>query len=67
LKKAADYRKHAEQCRRLARRMAEPAQKEQLLVMAETWEQLARDRESLTRRYPELRLSEHEESAGRPH
>ena len=33
--------------------MVKPAHRDQLLALAEMWEQLARDREKLTRRHPE--------------
>jgi hypothetical protein len=45
MRKAADYRKHAEECRMLARNMAPGEQRDLLLNMAQTWESLAADRE----------------------
>ena len=54
MKTAAQYRKHAEECRLLARQMAEGEQREQLLEMARTWDSLARTREGLVRNHPEL-------------
>ena len=47
------YQQHARECRKLARGMVKPAHRDQLLALAEMWEQLARDREKLTRRHPE--------------
>jgi hypothetical protein len=42
--KVSDYRQHAEECRRLACQSALPDIREQLLKLAETWEQLADQR-----------------------
>jgi hypothetical protein len=50
MKTAAEYRKHAEECRLLARQMPEGAQ---LLEMARTWDNLAETREGLVRNHPE--------------
>jgi hypothetical protein len=55
VKKASEYRQHAEECRTLAR-MAAGEQREQLLRMAETWDRLAADRSDLIRRHPELAM-----------
>jgi hypothetical protein len=44
MKKAAEYRDHATECRKLASIM-DGEDRDQLLKMAETWEQLAEDRE----------------------
>jgi len=45
--KASDYRKNAQECRALARRMKHVEQREQLLAMAQTWDQLAAQRDIL--------------------
>jgi hypothetical protein len=45
VKKASDYRKNAQECRALARRMKHVEQREQLLAMAQTWDQLAEQRD----------------------
>jgi hypothetical protein len=45
MKKASEYRQHAEECRAIARSMIDDGQREQLLNMAETWEQLAAERD----------------------
>ena len=58
MKKASEYRKHAEECRILARQMPEGAQREQLLEMARTWDSLAQDRDWLVERHPELKVVE---------
>lgn len=44
MKKASEYRRHADECRQLASLM-DGEQRDQLLSMATTWEQLAADRE----------------------
>jgi hypothetical protein len=54
MKTAAEYRKHAEECRVLARQMPEGEQRSQLLEMARTWDGLAETREGLVRNHPEL-------------
>ena len=43
MKKLCEYLQHASECRDMAR-MAQPAQRQQLEQMAETWEQLANAR-----------------------
>jgi len=45
VEKVVDYRRHAEECRQLATRMRNPAERDMLLGMAESWEMLADDRE----------------------
>ena len=42
--KIPEYHKHAEECRKLARTALSPEERQQLLIMAETWEQLAERR-----------------------
>ncbi|MBL0407139.1 hypothetical protein JKG68_24710 [Microvirga aerilata] len=54
MKTAAEYRKHAEECRVLAKQVPEGEQRKQLLEMARTWDNLAADREKLVRNHPEL-------------
>lgn len=44
MRKTADYRQHAQECRDLAR-TAQGDQREKLLQMAMTWEALAQERE----------------------
>jgi len=46
MKKASEYRKHAQECRDMARGLPEGDHRAQLLEMAETWENLAREREA---------------------
>jgi len=54
VKKASEYRKHAEECRILAKQVPEGPQRDQLLEMARTWDALASDRDALIRKHPEL-------------
>jgi hypothetical protein len=54
MKTAMEYRKHAEDCRKLARGVPEGEQRNQLLEMARTWDSLAETREGLVRNHPEL-------------
>jgi hypothetical protein len=64
MKKASEYRMHAEECRVLAGGMEQGDHREQLLEMAATWERLAAERSELVRRRPELGLEgEHQEEA----
>ena len=66
MKKASEYREHAEECRALAKHM-HGDQRDQLLEMARTWDQLAAERSELIRRHPELGLQgEHPEEARLP-
>jgi hypothetical protein len=46
VQKAEEYRKHAEECRMLAGRSRAPAEREMLLNMAKTWDDLAKARAS---------------------
>jgi hypothetical protein len=57
MKTAAEFRKHAEECRILAKQVPEGEQRNQLLEMARTWDNLATDRENLVRNHPELDTS----------
>jgi hypothetical protein len=44
MQKVEDYRRHAEECRDLADRSRSPEEREMLLNMAHTWENLATNR-----------------------
>src|SRR5688500_3146670 len=44
MRKVEDYKKHAQECRTMARNTTNEEQRRGLLQMAETWEGLARDR-----------------------
>jgi hypothetical protein len=59
MKKASEYREHAAECRQLAATMDGEHQR-QLLEMADTWEQLAHEREELIARRPEPAVEEDE-------
>ena len=66
MKKASEYRQHAEECRILANKMEQGEHRDQLLAMAATWDKLAEERSDLVRRNPELALTgERQEEAGR--
>lgn len=56
MKKASEYRAHARECRDLAAKMETQPDREQLLAMAAHWDQLARDRIEMVRKYPDLAL-----------
>jgi hypothetical protein len=56
VKKASEYRLHADECRTLAAQMESGEQRDQLLTMAANWDQLAAERAELIRRHPELAL-----------
>jgi len=65
MKKASEYREHAEECRTLSKQM-QGEQREQTLDLARTWDNLAEDRSILVRRHPEIGLEgEHREEMSR--
>jgi hypothetical protein len=45
MKKASEYRQHAEECRSLARKLEAGEHRELLVTMASTWDTLADERE----------------------
>jgi hypothetical protein len=47
MKNVEDYRRHAEECRQLAARARSPEEREMILNMAITWEELAEGRRKL--------------------
>jgi hypothetical protein len=57
MKKAEEYRAHAEDCRQLAAR-GDARARAQLLKMAETWESLAMDREANIARQERIKALE---------
>ena len=66
MKKASEYRQHADECRTLASKIRAGPQKDQLLEMAASWEKLAAERSALVRRHPELAIEdEHREELAR--
>lgn len=56
MRKSSEYREYAEECRALARKALPGEHREQLVKLAETWDQLAVERNDLVRRHPELGL-----------
>ena len=54
MKKASEYRRHAEECRALALKAGTEEHRVQLLKMADTWASLAEERERMVERHPEL-------------
>ena len=67
MKKTSDYRRHAEECRVLAKGI-QGEQRDQLLEMAATWDKLALERSELVRKHPDVALhgEQAEEAAGHP-
>jgi hypothetical protein len=67
MKKASEYRQHAEECRLLAKG-TQGEQRDQLLEMAATWDKLALERSELVRKQPDLALhgEQAEEAAADP-
>jgi hypothetical protein len=66
MKKASEYRRHAEECRVLAKG-TQGEHRDQLLEMAETWERLAAERSELVRKHPDLAMEgEHAEEVSKP-
>ncbi len=63
MKKASEYRQHAEECRALARQV-HGEQRDQLLEMARTWDKLADERSDLVRRHPELAMTGESDEEG---
>ena len=55
MKKASEYRQHADECRTLAGRMDVGEHRDQLLEMAATWDRLAAERSQRARRPDEPR------------
>jgi len=45
MKTVAEYRRHADECRELARRARSPEEREMILQIAQTWDKLAKARE----------------------
>ena len=53
MKKASEYRHHAQECLLLARRAQNDEQRVQLVRMAEIWQKLAAERERYLADHPE--------------
>ena len=58
MKKASEYRKHAEECLALSKQVPEGEQRKQLLEMARTWNALAEDRERVARKHADQNPSD---------
>lgn len=66
MKKASEYRQHAQECRALAAAMESVEQRTLMLQMAEHWEKLSLDRAALIARNPDAAHDgEHAEEHGR--
>ncbi|HEX6866248.1 MAG TPA: hypothetical protein VF122_03355 [Caulobacteraceae bacterium] len=52
MKKASEYRQHADECRTLAGRMDVGEHRDQLMEMAATWDRLAEERADMVKRHP---------------
>jgi len=63
MKQAADYRKHALECRALARSTHKEDERRQLLKMADAWTLLADEHELSRTTYPELTRRAEKEAA----
>ena len=50
MQKLDEYKQHADECRQLANQSSNEQNRQQLLVMAERWEQMAKDRAKLLER-----------------
>ena len=67
MKKASEYRQHAQECRELASHMESPDQRALMLGMADHWDKLAKDRMALILKHPELAHDgEHDEEIAAP-
>jgi hypothetical protein len=47
MRKAEEFREHAEECRKMARGTSNEDHRQQLVKMAEIWESLAKERERM--------------------
>jgi hypothetical protein len=54
VRKVSEYRQHADECRKLARRAASPEHRDMLFNMAATWNSLAEERIKSTARQQRL-------------
>ena len=66
MKKASEYRMHAQECRALAAKMDLGDARNQLLTMARHWDQLAIERSELLKRHPELALDGEQDEESEP-
>ena len=54
MRKASEYRHHAEECRKLAAKMKTGDQRDHMLKIAEMWDQLAKERDNMLCKHPHL-------------
>ena len=57
MKKADDYHQNAQRCRALAAKMEDPEVRDQLLAMANTWDDMAEERLKFIAAYPEFKIT----------
>ena len=65
MKKASEYRRHAEDCRKLARSADSEEHRELLNTMATTWDRLADDRERMVAAEPQAAAPSQTEKASK--
>ena len=65
MRTAKGYRHHAEECRVLAARARTPEDREMILKMVETWEELAEAREKMLKSRARAQATEWATSTGR--
>jgi hypothetical protein len=56
MQKIDDYQRHAQQCRDLAAKMDVPEVREQLLIMAKLWEDIAAERATFVSEHPQFAI-----------
>ena len=54
MRKASEYRHHAEECRKLAAKMKTGDQRDHMLKIAKVWDQLAEERAEMLSKHPGL-------------
>jgi hypothetical protein len=54
MRKASEYRHHAEECRKLAAKMKTGDQRDHMLKIAKVWDRLAEDRADMLCKRPQL-------------
>jgi hypothetical protein len=64
MRKASEYKQHADECRMLARSAKAQEHREMLLTMAETWDKLAEERHKTAARQQRIAELEKNEPGG---
>jgi hypothetical protein len=59
--RVAEYLQHAKECRAMAQQTSIPAHRDQLIKMAETWEQLGETRRRQLKKWGNLQKTESSE------